>query len=517
MSMDTDNRIMTLNGICCRAVSEHLDVLGTTAVLNLPKELLKDLLPHLDVCQLDELQPGLNLKGISTFSKWWKFYQLLTSRLNARATEQDVKEVVMGRILEMVINELYIPPIFVKHMNNPNVLLPAAKSIKHFQLHCEPKTRIDLIAGQTPVLHVLEKTVTRLSLWIDKSVLSQKEKSLMYIIHRLMQHGVTKHLILRTDDHDILSKVLFEGGCLSKPHRENICNEEEEEALTDARFQMYPYILCTQNIQTCTGCPNRFIEHLELEDCSPKILNELTKILPSCSRLTALTLSSRSPIPVSDMLDFTKALEQLFQCSDASLSHLSIDPMSCPALPSFLLNAYPRLTELNVQFGNFFMEELPLTNNTSQLSLERLSIKVYGRVTSPAFLLSVLRRCPGLVTLHLEGVHLPAHSQKDILTTLSESNGRLTSLHLKNMDLSNCFHQMLTVLRVCKLEAAISWSSRATKRRLYDSWLTPLRRCRVCASSCCLKITLLMTSACWQNSSLDRHQAQWNTLISAIT
>ncbi|XP_054644874.1 uncharacterized protein LOC129188429 isoform X2 [Dunckerocampus dactyliophorus] len=454
--MDTDNRIMTLNDICCRAVSEHMDVLGTTAVLDLPTELLKDLLPHLDVCQLDELQPGLNLKGISTFSKWSKFCQLLTSTVNTCATEQDVKQEVMGRIFEMVINELYIPSIFGKHLNNPNVLLPAAKSINHFKLSCGPNTRIDLIAGQTPVLNVLEKTVTRFSLWIDKSVLRQKGKSLMYIIHRLMQHGVTKHIILRTDDKDILSKVLFEGGCLSRLHRENVWNEEEdeeeEEALKDAHFQMYPYIRY-QNIHTCIGCPNRFIEHLELEDCSPKIFNQLTKILPLCSRLSALTLRSRSPIPVSDMLDFTKALEQLFQCSDASLRHLSIDPMSCPSLLSFLLSAYPRLTELNVNFGNFFMEELPLANNTSKLLLQRLSVKVCGQLTSPAFLLSLLRRCPHLVTLHLEGVHLPApYSQKDLLTTLSESNGRLTSLHLMNLNLSDCFHQMLTMLRVCKLE-----------------------------------------------------------------
>lgn len=32
-------------------------------VLDLPTHLIKDLLPHLTVCQLDELQPVLNHRG----------------------------------------------------------------------------------------------------------------------------------------------------------------------------------------------------------------------------------------------------------------------------------------------------------------------------------------------------------------------------------------------------------------------------------------------------------------------
>ncbi|XP_054644876.1 uncharacterized protein LOC129188429 isoform X4 [Dunckerocampus dactyliophorus] len=437
--MDLENRIATLNDVCCRAVSKHWDILGTTAVLNLPRELLKDLLLHLNVCQLDELQTDLNLKGISTFSEWYTFYRRLRGRARLKTfdTVEDVKKEVMGKMFEIAMNGQGLPQSVGKHLNTPTLLMAAAKTINHFKLSSGLGSGIDLAALETPVLGVLEQTVTTLSVWIDKRLPVQMKKSQMYIIHRLIQHGVTKHVILRTDDHDLLYKVLFEGGCLNKLQRKVARNTEGS----------------SQTVPKCSGCPNKVIEHLELEECSSKVLKKLIEILPWCSHLTALTVRHTSPIAVSDMLDFTKALEQLFQSSDTSLSRLSIEPMLCASLLRFLLHAYPRLTELNVEFGNHAMEELPPPNDTNELPLEHLSVKLNQLLTSPDLLLSVLRRCPHLVTLRVGGVYLPApFSQTELLTTLSESNGCLTSLHLMDLNLSDCFHQMLTVLRVCKLE-----------------------------------------------------------------
>ncbi|XP_054644884.1 leucine-rich repeat-containing protein 41-like isoform X2 [Dunckerocampus dactyliophorus] len=360
----------------------------------------------------------------------------------------------MWRMFAMVINGQGLPLSVRKHLNTPDLLLAAAKTINHFKLSFRRNSRIDLIAGQTPVLRVLEETVTTLSLWIAKSVLGEKRKLQMYIIHHLMQHGVTKHVILHTNDHYILSKVLYEGGCLSKLYRENTWNDDDddEEGSPAKHLKLYPYVLYG-NVHTCTGCPNRVIEHLELEDCSLRSLRNLTKILPSCSRLTALTVRSKYPFQFSDVLDFTKALKQLFQHSDASLSRLSIYSLSYPSLLSLLLHAYPRLMELNVEFDNVFVEKLPLAKDTSELPLEHLSVKMNQQLTDLVFLLSVLRRCPHLVTLHVKGMRLlTPYSQKELLTTLSESNGRLTSLDLMDLNLSDCFHQILTLLRVCKLE-----------------------------------------------------------------
>ncbi|MEQ2179780.1 hypothetical protein GOODEAATRI_028623, partial [Goodea atripinnis] len=51
---------------CFHAVRKHFAVLGTEAVLDLPTPLIKDLLPHLTVCQLDEVQPALNRRGMDS-------------------------------------------------------------------------------------------------------------------------------------------------------------------------------------------------------------------------------------------------------------------------------------------------------------------------------------------------------------------------------------------------------------------------------------------------------------------
>nr|XP_057928461.1 leucine-rich repeat-containing protein 41-like isoform X2 [Doryrhamphus excisus] len=478
MSLDTENQITTLSDICLRAVSEHLKVLGTTAVLGLPRELLKGLTPYLNVCQLDELQPGLNLKGISTLPEWHKVYLQLGgwASLKASDPEQNVKQEVMWRMFAMVINDQSLPQSVRKHLNTPDILLTAAKSINHFKLSFKRNSRIDLIVGQTPVLRVLEETVTTLSLWLEKIVLGEERRLQMYIIHRLMKHGVTKHVVLRTDYHYILSKVLFEGGCLSKHHREDTWNDEGEEEGSPAKLlKMNPDVL-DQNVRTCTGCPNRVIEHLELADCSLRSLKNLTKILPSCSHLTALTVRGKNTFQFSDVLDFTKALKQLFQHSDASLRRLSIYSLSYLSLLSLLLHAYPRLKELNVEFDNVFQEKLPLWKDTGlcfdqcgsfsrrrllcpnhpagELPLSRLSVEMHqDLLTAPNFLVSVLRCCPHLVTLHVKGMRLLIpYSQKELLNTLSEYNGNLTSLYLTDLNLSDCFHELLTLLRVCKLE-----------------------------------------------------------------
>ncbi|XP_061894829.1 leucine-rich repeat-containing protein 41-like isoform X1 [Entelurus aequoreus] len=450
MSMHTNNCIMTLNAMCLNAVSEQLDVLGSTAILGLPEKLLRELLPYLDVIQLDELQAGLNLKGISTLSSWVE----LSRRLQGRGkksqvhTEQDVKQAVMEQIFATVINDWHLSSTVWKHLNTSTLFLAAAKSINSLTLSSKHNFEVNFVSKcrQTPVLSVLEKTVTKLTLWLEKTEPREKEELLMGIIHRLVQHGVTKHVILRTCEDSLLSKVLLAGGCLSGERT----RDDEEEDKEGPPAKKHKYVFC-EKVPTYTECSKRAFEHLELVDCSSSLYWKLTETLPSCSNLTSLTLRSHKGFSFLDVMFLARALKA--RCSHVSLRRLSIETLKCPSLLTDLLHACPRLTELNVTFESFSADNQPLTGDTGELPLKRLSVKLTQQLATPTFLLPVLRRCPCLARLHVQAVRLQSqHSHKQLLSMLSECNGRLTCLHLENLNMSDCLHQILNVVRACKLE-----------------------------------------------------------------
>ncbi|XP_061743754.1 uncharacterized protein LOC133543286 [Nerophis ophidion] len=294
MSTDTNKSMSTLNAMCLNAVSEQLDVLGTRAILGLPEKLLKDLLPYLDVIQLDELQAGLNLKGISTLSSWVELSRRLQGRgkMSQDHTEQGVKQAVMEQIFAAVINDCHLSATVWKHLNTSTLFLAAAKSVNSLTLSSEHNFEGKFVSKcrQTPVLSVLEKTVTKLTLWLEKTEPREKEELLMGIIHRLVQHGVTKHVILRTCEDRLLSKVLLAAGCLSREH-----TRDDEEDKEGPPAKKHKYVFC-EKVPTYTECPKTAFEHLELVDCSSSLYWKLTKTLPSCSNLTSLTLRSHMAV-----------------------------------------------------------------------------------------------------------------------------------------------------------------------------------------------------------------------------
>lgn len=162
----------------------------------------------------------------------------------------------------------------------------------------------------------------------------------------------------------------------------------------------------------------------------------------------------------SDVLDVATALQQLSESSSSSLLHLSIGLLPHVGLMQTLLTASPKLTSLYVEFQTVLWE--PQLNvdhpgtaepDTSELGLEKLTVKVTQLQTDLNFWISVLRRCPHLTYLHLAGMRLPtgsSHSQ--LLSTLSESSRCLKVLNFEDMKLCDCLPNILKLLRVCMLE-----------------------------------------------------------------
>ncbi|XP_031167583.1 leucine-rich repeat-containing protein 41 isoform X2 [Sander lucioperca] len=511
-----------LKEICFQAVREHYAALGIEAVLDLPTPLITDLLPHLTVCQLDELQPALNQRGISTHSGWIGVLQDMCgpNHVIDFNTEEAAKHEVMRMLFTLVFYGFTNP--FVKrnitNLNTPSFLWAAAKCIKHFLL-TTPVER--LTTEQRPLLELLEKRIgsVGVSQCIDLS--KRKTQTALYVLHRLLDHGVAKKLVVHVQCPIMLSWILHgRGSQYVNPELRNLmyskrascisqaasfsadgascsssleagASEDQDDQATpckrprldyydesgEANFTVDPQVLC-QSFTPCDGrsagaCPWGQIECLEIRQCGSNSLRVLNSALPTFFCLRSLTLHSIATFRDSDVLGLARALKQLSESPRSSLTDLSISVLPYTRLMGILLDASPNVTSLHVEiqtvmWGPRFLPHHPRMAelDVSELPLEKLAVKVAELQTDLHFITSVLRHSPHLTSLHVAGMRLPTgSSQSQLLTALLESNHFLRSLNLEDMKLSDCLPEILNLLRDCKLEEL-----RFNDCRLLEKW-----------------------------------------------
>ncbi|XP_039984996.1 uncharacterized protein lrrc41 isoform X2 [Xiphias gladius] len=518
-----------LKEICFHAVREHFTALGIKAVLDLPTPLITDLLPHLTVCQLDELQPELNQRGVSTYSGWAGILQDMCGPNNAVDfhTEEEAKHEVMRMLFTLVFYGFTNP--FVKrnitNLNTPSFLWAAAKCIKHFLLITSlHKPLQSLTAEQRPLLNILEKRIRSVGVSQSIDLSKRKTQTALYVLHRLLDHGVAKKLVVHVQCPIVLAWLLHGRGsqyvnpelkilmhskkenCISQavsasadrascsPGLDTRVSEHKDDQVIPckrskldsvsvkeesgkANFTLDPKALC-RTFTSCEGpsaeaCPSGQIDCLEIRQCGSDSLRVLNSALPTFFCLRSLTLHSFSTLMDSDVLGLARALKQLSESSRSSLTDLNIGVLPYTKLSEILLDASPKVTSLHVEiqtvmWGPHFSPYHPRTaeSDMSELPLEKLTVKVAELQTDLHFITSVLRRSPHLTSLHIAGMRLPTGSSiSQLLTTLSESNHCLRSLNLEDMKLSDCLPEILNLLRDCKLEEL--WCNDC---RLLEKW-----------------------------------------------
>lgn len=506
---------LCLKDLCFAACSEHLAALGSEAVLGLPTALIKDLLLHLTVCQLDELQPALNQRGISTRSGWIRVLQDICGPNHGLDlhTEEEAKYKVMRSLFTLVFYGF--TNNFVKrnyaNLNTPSLLWAAAKCMRHFLLTSGIEPLQSLTAEQRPLLNLLEKRIRSVSVSQSIDLSNRDAQTALYILHRLFDHGEAKELVVHMQCPIILSWLLHGRGsqymnselkelmhsrkasCTSQTAStsadvdscrrglETKSSEDEDNQVTPCKrskldsvsmgegprkadLTVDPQGLC-QTFTPCQGpsagtCPWGQITCLEMRECGSDCLRVLNSALPTFFCLCSLTLHSFSTFREMDVLGLARGLKQLTDSSRSSLSDLSISVLPYTKLVEILLDASPNLTSLYVEiqtviWGPLFSSHHPRNagSDISELPLEKLTVKVAELQTDLRFIISVLRRSPHLTSLHVAGMRLPSgSSQSHLLTTLSESNHSLKSLNLEDLKLSDCLPEILNLLRNCKLE-----------------------------------------------------------------
>lgn len=232
-------------------------------------------------------------------------------------------------------------------LNTPSFLLAAAKCTKQFLLTTPFGS---LTAEHRPLLNLLEKGVATVA--VQNMDLSKRmTQTALYVLHRLLDHGVAKELVVHMQCPIMLAFLLHgrgsqyvhpeiknlmhskKAGCISQassasadgascsPGLESRASEDQEDDVTPCKrskldsvsveeekesgksiFTVDPQVLC-QTFTPCDGpsagaCPWGQIERLSICQCGSDSLRVLNSALPTFFCLRFLSLHSISKFAI---------------------------------------------------------------------------------------------------------------------------------------------------------------------------------------------------------------------------
>ncbi|XP_075997699.1 leucine-rich repeat-containing protein 41 isoform X2 [Genypterus blacodes] len=488
-----------LRELCLHATAQHMAALHTNAVLDLPKPLIRDLVPHLNIYHLAKLQPAINQKGISTYSGWVAIIRDMKGRdwVIDVYTEEESKQEAMDLFFSVMFYGQRHERLarHISGVNIKSVLLLMAQHVKHFSVSCAPNYLQSLTTEQWPLLSILEKSVETVN--VIQHLCVPERRYELYVLHRLLDHGGGKKLIVyeqypmmmmawllhargsqyvdaklmkfmhktKTSANSIGLQVTTFKASNSEQDQATPCKHPKLDSLTEqeksgmSNYSVDPRVLCrifTPSAgPSAVACPRGQIQSLHIKDCGPDSLGVLILYLPTWLCLRSLTLKTLFAIfRIPDVVDLARSLKQLSDNSSSSLIDLSIGVLPNMKLMETLLNASPNLRSLTVEIHPMPQdvresESLGMT----ELSLEKLSVKVEQLQIDLHSVSSVLSCSPHLTSLHLAGMRLhTGSSHSRLLSIVSESNRCLRMLHLEDLNLSHCLPDILNLLKDCNLE-----------------------------------------------------------------
>lgn len=490
----TETDHICLKKLCFRVVRRHFDSANIRSVLDLPAPLIQDLLPHLTVCQLDELQPALNGRGISTLPGWVAVFSDMRGHKHAVAssTEAEAKHKVMKTLFPSVFygfTDAFIRRN-ISNLRSPSFLKAAAKCVRKFTIMKVLEPLRALTAEQRPLLKVLEETIH--SVAVSNCIRLSREESQIprYVLHRLLDHGVAEALSVHGTCAFTLAWLLYGRG--SEPSHAELRNlkerrgcsgedevprkrfksadvssssstEEQQQQRGESDFTVHPQTLCQMfspgDGASSSACLRGRLDRLEVTDCGVNCLGVVCVFLPTFFSLRSLTLSTSAPLTGLDVSILARALRRLCSHSSASLAHFNLCLLPNAELIETLLAAAPRVTDVQVEVLATARGQGSLApprvaeSDPAEWRLEKLTIKLVGANSDLDMFKSMLRRSPHLTSFSVTGLRLSGFSSVgELLTTLAESNPLLVHLSLEDTNLSDCVPQILHLLRSCRLK-----------------------------------------------------------------
>lgn len=212
----------------------------------------------------------------------------------------------------------------MSNLNTPSFLRAAAKYLRRFSLLSVHKSLQKLTMEKRSFLTHLEECID--SIVVSQCVaLSKKEAHIvLYILHRLLDHGVARKLVIHAQCPVILAWLLHERGTrhihpqmeslrssvqASSTHSQSVEDQDHpdvpvkrskldppKEEVKTSSLTLDPQLLChmfpSGDGASAGPCPRGRIEHLEVSQCRPDCLTVLTDALPTFFCLRSLNLHS---------------------------------------------------------------------------------------------------------------------------------------------------------------------------------------------------------------------------------
>ncbi|XP_028856270.1 leucine-rich repeat-containing protein 41 isoform X2 [Denticeps clupeoides] len=416
--------------------------------------------------------------------------------------DHDWKQKCLERLFHMALySRIKGEKKYLSQLSEADILSITAKHVHVLSLF-GPSGGVCRLASEElhPTLSVLEQGVRCIKLQDGYCLVKHRGTDLMYLLHRLLDHGSVKEVVVhrrlgfelqtwittrcRGPD-KTLAKSTGNGllqqrdlpldttstACHDPSHNTShmgspgihFCVKQEGEMACKRRrlslisrtaeVELHSQFFKNPFLPSCGPvCPEGQITSLDMEVTPYDIAHILSPSLPFWLCLQSLQLHIRWADKDSELLVLVSSLQALCKNPACSLLELSINVAHHTPM-EVLLEACPTLKSLSLEIcsapgdsRNMLTSKDP--SDQSVFSLETLYVKSFTLQMDLESFCSALKRAPSLTSVHISGIH-PA---PPVLHTLSESNRFLKVLTLHDVNLANCHSEILQLLENLMLE-----------------------------------------------------------------
>ncbi len=223
--------------------------------------------------------------------------------------DQDWKQRCLERLFHMVLfTQVRRRGSYLSHLSDSSILSMTVKHVRVLSLHTSTRNICRLASVDLrPILSRLEKRVTSLKLLDVKSLFKHGQKHVLFILHRLLDHGSVREVVLRRNpDSWFLSWLMSrrrgppltvctapETSHADRHDLDSRCSAElEEPAAKRLALDVEGNPEASSSSSPADRCPEAQIHSLDFEVSKHEILSTVSHILPTWLCLRTLHLHS---------------------------------------------------------------------------------------------------------------------------------------------------------------------------------------------------------------------------------
>ncbi|KAL0190284.1 hypothetical protein M9458_012982, partial [Cirrhinus mrigala] len=193
---------------------------------------------------------------------------------------------------------------YLSNLSDSSILSMTVKHVRVLSLHTSTKNICRLASGDLrPILSSLEKGVTSLKLLDVKSLFKHGRKYVLFVLHRLLDHGSVREVVLRRNpDSSFLSwltsrrrgQQLSVSTAPETSHTEGHCSVVDDSDLRQPAAKRLALDMeeNPEVFSPADHCPEGQVHSLDFEVSKCQILNTVSHILPTWLCLRTLHLHS---------------------------------------------------------------------------------------------------------------------------------------------------------------------------------------------------------------------------------